>query len=69
MKRNGLRILALLALALLCSVGASAASKVTVLSLGTINAASSADGKAAEKFKELVETKSQNQIRVDIFHN
>jgi len=69
MNRNGLRIIALLALVLLCGVGASAAPKVTVLSLGTINAASSADGKAAEKFKELVETKSQNQIKVDIFHN
>jgi TRAP-type transport system periplasmic protein len=69
MNRNKLRLLAIILLILLVVVGVNAAPKVTALSLGTINAASSADGKAAEKFKELVEAKSQGQIRIDIFHN
>lgn len=69
MNTKGKKILALILVAILLGSGISAAPKTTVLSLGTINAANSSDGKAAEKFKELVEAKSNGQIRVDIFHN
>ena len=69
MNRNGARVLVVLLMSILVSAGVVAAPKAVTLSLGTINAASSADGKAADRYKELVEAKSQGLIRVDIFHN
>jgi len=43
--------------------------KGVTFSLGTISAASSVDGLAAEKFKKYVEEKSNGKIKIDIFHN
>lgn len=49
--------------------GSTKLSKPVTISLGTINAANSPDGKAAEMFKEIVETRSEGQIKVNVFHN
>lgn len=41
--------------------------KTVILKLGHIDTPASAMGKAADKFKEIVENKTNNKIRVDVF--